>query len=86
VDRCLPYIEKAFAARKSQWEMAKLLGWSFIGRFVTRTLTVADAVAKVSAVTGLNCYAPVFPDARIAADVDTPADYEYVKKVLGVRD
>lgn len=82
VDRCLPYIEKAFAARKSQWAMAKLLGAGFIWRFVTRTLTVADAVSKVSAVTGLNCYAPIFPDARIAADVDTATDYEYAKSVV----
>jgi molybdopterin-guanine dinucleotide biosynthesis protein A len=84
IDRCLPDIEKAFAARKSQWQMAKLLGWNFIVRFVMRTLTVADAVAKVSAVTGLNCYAPIFEDARIAADIDTLADYEYAKRMLGV--
>lgn len=82
IDRCLPYIEKAFAARKSQWEMAKLLGWGFIWRFITRTLSIADAVAKISTITGLNCYAPIFPDARIAADVDTLADYEYAKKVI----
>ncbi|MBC8136045.1 MAG: NTP transferase domain-containing protein [Fibrella sp.] len=83
IGRCLPYIEKAFAARKSQWEMAKLLGWGFIWRFITRTLTIADAVAKVSAITGLNCYAPVFQDARVAADVDALGDYEYAKKVSG---
>ncbi|MBC7809101.1 MAG: nucleotidyltransferase family protein [Akkermansiaceae bacterium] len=81
IERCLPYIEKAFAARKSQWEMAKLLGWNFTWRFITRTLTVDAAVAKVSAVTGLNCHAPIFPSARIAADVDTLADYEYAMKL-----
>ncbi len=83
MERCLPYIEKAFAARKSQWEMAKLLGWGFIWRFVTRTLTVNDAVAKISSVTGLNCHAPILGTALIAADVDTVADYKYAKKWLG---
>ena len=73
----LPYIERAFNARKSQWQMAKLLGAGFVCRFVTRTLTITDAAAKVAQITGLNINAPLFADARVAVDVDNVADYEY---------
>lgn len=86
IERCLPDIERAFAARKSQWQMARLLGAGFVWRFVTRTLTVADAVKKVESATGLNVSAPIFADARVAADVDGVADYEYARRYLGVRD
>lgn len=81
IEQNLTPIEKAFAARKSQWEMARLLGPAFIWRFVTRTLSSAEAVAKVSALTGLRCHAPIFEDARIAADVDTLADYRFACRV-----
>ncbi|MBC8140841.1 MAG: NTP transferase domain-containing protein [Armatimonadetes bacterium] len=80
IERSLPYIERAFAARKSQWQMARLLGAGFVWRFVTRTLTVADAVKKVESATGLQVHAPILTDARVAADVDSVTDYEYAKR------
>jgi len=86
ITRNLPLIEKAFAARKSQMAMAQLLGLPFILRFVTRTLTVAAAEARVGAVTGLRCHAPVFTDARIAADVDLLADYQYACRFIAERE
>ena len=80
--RCLPSIERAFNARKSQLKMAQLLGAGFLWRFITRTLTIADAVNKVESVTGLSVCAPILPDARVAADIDTVDDYRYAKKCL----
>ena len=82
MERCLPQIERAFAARKSQWEMAKLLGIGVICQFLMRTLTIAAAEARIAAVTGLIVYAPVFADPRVAADVDTLGDYEFALKLV----
>jgi len=86
IERNLPVIEKAFAARKSQIAMARLLGLPFIVRFVTRTLSIAAAEARVGALTGLRCYAPVFTDARIAADIDLLADYQYASRFVAERE
>lgn len=86
IERSLPHIERAFAARKSQWQMVRLLGAGFVWRFVTRTLSVADAVKKVEGATGLTVHAPFLSDARVAADVDSAADYEYAKRFYAVQE
>ena len=72
-------IERVFAARKSQWEMAKLLGLGFALRFKRGKLTVADAEARASALTGCRCHALLNADARLSADIDTLADYLWVQ-------
>lgn len=81
IEANLPLIEKAFAARKSQVEMARLLGLPFILRFLTRQLTVAQAEEQASRLTGCRCRALVVRDARLAADIDSVADYDYARGV-----
>lgn len=70
-------IERVFAARKSQWEMARLLGFAFLIRFLTRTLTVAQAEAQASRMTGCRCRALRGAPPQIACDIDTLADYQW---------
>jgi len=81
IERNLALIEKAFSARKSQVQMAYLLGLPFILRFLTRRLGVAEAEQQASRLTGCRCRALLFDDARVAADIDGPTDYHYARSV-----
>jgi phosphatidate cytidylyltransferase len=70
-------IERVFNARKSQWEMARLLGVPFLIRFLTGRLTVAQAEARASRLTGCRCRALRGGPPHLASDIDTLADYEW---------
>ena len=75
-------IETAFAARKNPRGLARLLGWGFIFKALTRRLAVGEAEAKVSRL--LNCRAGrvEVADATIAFDVDKPEDLALAEKFL----
>jgi len=79
VQRNRGLIEKVFNARKSQWQMAQLLGLSFALKFATGGLTVAAAEARATALTGCRCRA--LPDAHphLACDLDTHEEWLYLK-------
>ena len=72
-------IERVFAARKSQWEMARLLGIGFALRFKMGKLTIAEAETRASVLTGCRCHALLNADARLSADIDDKADYLWVQ-------
>jgi hypothetical protein len=70
-------LERAFNGRKSQWEMAALLGPSLLCRFALRRLTLA--AVKSRAETLMHCRANVILDCppELALDIDTADDYAY---------
>lgn len=72
-------IERAFNARKSQWELARLLGLGFALKFATGQLSVAAAEQRVTELTGCRCR--VVPDAHphLACDLDTHEEWLYLK-------
>lgn len=74
-------IERVFAARKSQWDMARLLGIGFALRFKMGALTITQAEARASELTGCRCVALLGGDPRLSADVDTMADYNYAQEI-----
>lgn len=76
-------IEKAFQARKSQWEMVHLLGLRFALQFATGRLSVAEAVARATTLTGCRC--AVLSDAHphLACDLDTHEEWLYLKELAG---
>ena len=79
LERNRALIERVFAARKSQWEMARLLGLGFALRFKMGKLTIADAEARASQLTGCRCRALVGADPRLAADIDDLADWQWAE-------
>ncbi len=70
-------LERAFAGRKSQWDMAALLGPALLCRFALRRLTLAAVRARAE--TLLHCRADVIRDCppELALDIDTTDDYAY---------
>ena len=74
-------IERVFAARKSQWEMARMLGIGFALKFKMGKLTVAQAQARASEITGCRCHALLNGDPRLSADVDNLSDYLWAQEL-----
>ena len=70
-------LDRVFAARKSQWEMGRLLGLPFLLRFATRQLRIAHIEARCRAI--LNCNGTAISDApaELAYDIDLPEEYAY---------
>lgn len=73
----LPYVERVFQNRKSKLGMAKLLGPTFLVKFLSKTLTVPDVEAKIRSL--LNCSGRAILNAppELAYDIDDLEDYEY---------
>jgi hypothetical protein len=71
------HIEQAFAARKSQVAMARLLGPLFILRFVFKRLTIAHIMERCQRVLGCTG-APIRGCApELAYDIDEVPEYRY---------
>ncbi len=71
------------ASRKSAWQMVRLLGPGMIVRFLTRSLTVAQAEKRVSRILDCRGKAIISPYAELGMDVDKPHQLELVCRLLG---
>jgi CTP:molybdopterin cytidylyltransferase MocA len=80
IERNRTLIERVFAARKSQIGMAWLLGLPFVAKFARGRLTVAEAEARASRLTGCRCRALVGADPRLGVDIDTWAEYQWAER------
>ncbi len=74
------HLRALFDARKSQWQMARLIGLGTILKFVTRRLTVEELEAKASAIAGCRGIAIRHSPPELAYDIDLPAEYEYARR------
>ena len=74
----LSHIEQVFANRKSKLGMARLLGWGFVLKLLTKQLTVPMVERKVESI--LKCTVAAIPNSapELAYDIDYLEDYEYV--------
>ena len=79
IQRNRALIEKVFHARKSQWEMARLLGLGFALKFATGQLSVAAAEARATALTGCRCRVLADAHPHLACDLDTHEEWLYLK-------
>jgi hypothetical protein len=75
--RILPRVNQVVENRKNPLALAKLLGFGFLTKFLTKSLTVADVVAKIEEVVGAKIQAVQTAPAELAFDVDDIGDYEY---------
>jgi len=70
-------IERVFAARRSRLGMARLLGPSFVLRFLTRCLTVAHIEQRCREIIGCTGRGIRGCAPELALDIDYPEDYRY---------
>lgn len=79
--RAHPHIERIFHARKSQWQMARLLGPVFIARWLTKRMGTTHILQRCERIVGCSGAAVVCAP-ELAFDVDNVDEYRYAKKVL----
>lgn len=70
------------ADRKRPWRMASRLGAGFLLRYLTGGLSLADALATLSARAGCRIAHVTVESARAAVDVDSSADLALAEEVL----
>ncbi|MCL6451655.1 MAG: nucleotidyltransferase family protein [Acetobacteraceae bacterium] len=68
--------------RKSPLKMASILGWGFLFRLVTKSLSVPDLEVKISRLFDLRGVAVFCPYPEIGVDVDKPSDLELAEAVM----
>lgn len=75
--KAIHHIDRLFLNRKSKIGMARLLGWGFVYRLLTKKLTIRDIETKV--VELLGCTGAAVPNSppELAFDVDYIEDYHY---------
>jgi hypothetical protein len=76
-----PHMERLFQTRKSQWQMARLLGPLFIARFATKRLSTAHILERCERVLGCSG-AAVACAPELAFDVDTLDEFAFAKRML----
>ncbi len=73
------HIERVFLARKSQMQMARLVGWRIVAGLATRRLTIPMIEARCGQILG--CVGAGVRDCppELGFDIDLPEEYAYVR-------
>lgn len=84
--RARDVIDRAVRARKSPWDLARLLGTGTVLGLLTGTLRIADLEGRVAALAGIRARAIVCHHPEIALDVDHPETLAVIRQRLGDRE
>jgi hypothetical protein len=76
-------IQQAVALRKKPLAMAAKMGWAFLWKAVTGQLSLAEAIERVEALTGIKGKVILSPYPEVAMDIDEPGDYDDLARALG---
>lgn len=82
VPQCAAKAEEFVQARKKPLELCRLVGFTFLLKFLTRSLSILETESRVSALLGITGHAVVSPYPEVGLDVDKPSDLEMVKNLL----
>ncbi len=76
--------DKLFRARKSQWQMAGIVGPKLVWQLATRTLRLSSVVQRAEHLIGGPVQVILDADPILAYDADTLDDYTYAKTRFGI--
>jgi len=76
-------LERVYRDRKHPVRLAGMLGWSTVLAVVLGLASIRALEQKASTLLGASAGAVPMHDAGIGVDVDTPADLELCRRVLG---
>jgi GTP:adenosylcobinamide-phosphate guanylyltransferase len=71
------------ADRKSPWRIVRRLGPVTLARYLAGRLTLAEALARLGALSGARAAVVESPFGLAAVDVDKPADLDLVRDIVG---
>jgi len=80
VEEAMPRLRRFIALRKSPARLAGELGFSFVIKLLTRSLSVAELERRLPELLGLSGRAVISRFAEIGADVDKPSDLEMLRR------
>jgi molybdopterin-guanine dinucleotide biosynthesis protein A len=80
LQKSIPQFERVFANRKSKLGMAKLLGFKFLFKVITKTLTVPEVEAKIVDMLGCSGKAIFNSPPELSYDIDDEEDYNFALK------
>ena len=66
-------------ARKHAWQLARVVGFRFLFKFLLRQLSFADIEQAALRITGRPCSVLLNPNAEIAMDADKPEQVELLR-------
>ena len=75
--------EKLFGARKSQWQMASIVGPKLLWHLATKTLRLSLLVQRAEQLVGGPVQVVLDADPALAYDADTLDDYTYAETRFG---
>ncbi len=81
----LPWIDRAYAARKRPWQLASMVGWGTLLGLATGRARLADLERRIATLVGIDGRVIVSRDAAIAADVDGPEHIDGVTSLPDLR-
>lgn len=82
VKKVIGQAEDFLAYRKKPWMLAKILGISFVIKFVMGILTIKELETRVSGLFGIKARAVISTYPEIGTDVDKQSDLELAEKAL----
>lgn len=82
--RAPEYWRRLEANRKRPWRAAGLIGWSFLLRYLLRTMTLEAATRHIGGRMGITVGTVELPFAEASVDVDSVADWEVVRRAVEV--
>jgi len=82
IKELLPKTETFLAYRKKPWKLARILGLSFVIRFIIGSLTIDQLERRVMDLFGIKGKAIISDYPEIGTDVDKPSDLELLSKAL----
>ncbi len=85
VEQCALVAEQFIAERKHPLVLCRMLGWSFVIRFLLGVLSLKDVEKRVSELLGVQGAVVMSPYAELGIDVDKPSDLELVRAAFSLR-
>lgn len=82
VESCLDFADQVVTQRKKPLNLCRLLGWSFIIKFLLGRLSLTDITGRLSELLGITGQVVASPYAEIGMDVDKPSDLAMVRNEI----
>ena len=84
VPRCLPQAERLIAYRKKPFQLARLLGWGFVCRFLLGCSDLLSVEKRVEELLNIRGAVVQSPYPEVGIDVDKPSDLAMVRRLFSI--